>query len=292
MMSSSPQTLLALIETVRRLRAPDGCPWDRAQTHQSLRPYLIEEAYEVLDVLDRIEGPAQLRDEKISGAFREELGDLLMQVLLHAQMASEEGAFDFIEVAGALNEKLIRRHPHVFGEGGAAPQRADGVDSALSTWEKQKAREKAAGTAEGKPAGLLAGLPRALPALQRAHRMIEKVSRVGFHWKSLSGTEDARGAIQKLEEEIAEFKAEATRAKPDPVRVEEELGDALFSLCNCASMLGIEPEIALRRMLERFQSRFSHIETRLHEQGKSPEQSTLEEMDALWNEAKKAVPRG
>jgi MazG family protein len=265
----STEKLAALIETVHRLRAPGGCPWDRAQTHQSLRPYLIEEAYEVLDVLDQIEGDASLKDEKIRGAFREELGDLLMQVLLHSEMTNEQGAFDIYDVAEALNDKLVRRHPHVFGE-----VKADSEETAFQTWEKQKAKEKAG----KKDASILDGVPKGLPTLQRASRVIEKVTKVGFQWK------DLEGPIEKLEEELAELKAELRSG--DKRKIEEELGDLLFSLCNVSYLMKLNPEDALRSTLRKFERRFKHVELRLKEKGKTPEQSTLEEMDGFWNEAK------
>lgn len=266
------QTLLHLIETVHRLRAPGGCPWDRAQTHQSLRQYLIEEAYEVLDVLDRIDSPEKLHEEKIRGAFREELGDLLMQVLLHSEMASETGAFDVYDVAAALDEKLIRRHTHVFGE-----VKADNAESAFQNWEKEKAKERAS-----KPdSSVLDGVPKGLPALQRAARVIEKVTKVGFQWA------DLKGPLDKVDEELRELKQEIQKGAQG--RVEDELGDLFFTLCNVAWMMKINPEDALRGMLERFESRFRYIERKLKEQGKQPDQASLEEMDGYWNEAKRVL---
>jgi tetrapyrrole methylase family protein / MazG family protein len=272
------ERLQALIETVHRLRAPGGCPWDRAQTHQSLRPYLIEEAYEVLDVLDRVEGEKSLADEQIKAALREELGDLLMQVLLHSEMTREAGAFDIYEVAATLDEKLIRRHPHVFGDA-----KADSEETAYQTWEKQKAKEKSA-----KPeASVLDGVPKGLPSLQRAARVIEKVTKVGFQWS------DLEGPLAKLEEELGELKVEVRKLeanKGDETlkrKVEGELGDLLFSVCNVAFLMKLNPEDALRAQLKKFEKRFRHVERRLKEKGKSPEQSTLEEMDGFWNEAKK-----
>lgn len=270
-------SLPQLIETVRRLRAPNGCPWDRAQTHQSLRQYVIEEAYEVLDVLDRIKTADDLKDPKTLANFKEELGDLLMQVLLHAEITKEEGYFDIHDVAAGLNEKLVRRHPHVFGE-----IKADSADSALKTWEKQKQKEKASNP----NASVLDGVPKSLPALQKTARVIEKATRVGFQWK------DLHGPLEKLDEEFNEFKAElaaVTDKKPSPeekARIESELGDFFFSLCNVAHFLKISPEDSLRGTLSRFESRFRHIEKKLKEQGKTLEQSSLEEMDAYWNEAK------
>jgi tetrapyrrole methylase family protein/MazG family protein len=273
--------LLFLVEIVHRLRAPDGCPWDRAQTHQSLRQYLIEEAFEVLDVLDRIDTPEALNDPKNRADFREELGDLLMQVVLHTEMTAQAGAFNLFDVAQTLAEKLIRRHPHVFGEA-----KAGSADAALKSWEMQKAKEKA----QNPEASVLDGVPKGLPALQKSARIIEKVTKVGFQWK------DLEGPVDKLHEELREFEAEARAlekvSKDDPSRAglkkraEDELGDLLFSISNVAYLLKLNPEDALRSTLARFHSRFRHIERRLKEQGKGPEESTLEEMDSYWNEAK------
>jgi tetrapyrrole methylase family protein/MazG family protein len=274
------QVLAELIQTVHKLRAPDGCAWDRAQTHQSLRQYLIEDAYEVLDVLDQVGAKEDLKNEKIRGAFKEELGDLLMQVLLHSEMTSEEGAFDIYDVAQGLNEKLIRRHPHVFGD-----QKANNEESAFQNWEREKAKEKA-----GKPeASILDGTPKGLPSLQRVGRVIEKVSKVGFQWT------DMKGPVDKLDEELTEFKDELHKLEkaaesdrgPARARLQEELGDLIFSLCNVSYLLKLNPEDALRGTIGRFESRFRHVEKRLKEKGKLPQDSTLDEMDGYWNEAKK-----
>jgi tetrapyrrole methylase family protein/MazG family protein len=277
-MTTKAESLLQLIETVHRLRAPGGCPWDRAQTHQSLRQYLIEEAYEVLDVLDRIPDQAALKDEKVNSAFKEELGDLLMQVLLHSEMTNEVGAFDIYDVARGLDEKLVRRHPHVFGE-----QKADSEESAFQTWEKQKAKEKASNPA----ASVLDGVPRGLPALQKASRVLEKVTKVGFQWN------DMQGPLAKVDEELAEMKTEALalekakagspEAETLRKRLEGELGDLFFTL---AYLMKVNPEDALRGTLARFETRFRHVERRLKENGKTPDQSDLTEMDRYWDEAK------
>jgi len=295
MTPSTPESRTALtdlIQTVARLRAPGGCSWDRAQTHQSLRQYLIEEAYEVLDVLDQIESPESLRNEKIRGAFREELGDLLMQVVLHSEMASETGAFDLLEVAATLNDKLIRRHPHVFGDAGARAANSS-EETAFQAWEKQKAKEKASNPT----ASVLDGVPRNLPALQKASRVIEKVTKVGFQWNDMSGP------LAKMEEELAEVKAEivaleALTQAPAPhpeaqaqiatqrQKLAGEMGDLLFTVSNLAYLMKINPEDALRSTLGRFDSRFRHVERRLKEAGKTPEQSDLAEMDRYWDEAK------
>jgi tetrapyrrole methylase family protein/MazG family protein len=279
----NPEALLQLIETVHRLRAPGGCAWDRAQTHQSLRQYLIEESHEVLDVLDQIENSERLKkDENVRMAFREELGDLLMQVLLHSEMASETGAFDIYDVASGLDEKLIRRHPHVFGE-----TKADDAETAFQSWEKQKAKEKAS-----KPeASILDGLPKGLPTMQRVFRVLEKVTKVGFQWK------DLKGPLDKVDEELTELKTEISavdqaRSSGKPVseealkKLEGEFGDLFFSLCNVAYLMKVNPEDAFRMMLARFERRFKHVEKRLKQEGRTFDQSSLEEMDVFWNEAK------
>lgn len=280
-----------LVETIHRLRAPGGCPWDREQTHQSLRQYLIEEAYETLDILDQIDSPAKLQDEKISSAFREEMGDVLLQIVLHSEMTREVGAFDFYDVADALTKKMIIRHPHVFGTDHAANS-----DQVLQNWEKRKAAEKAK---KGLEASVLDGIPKGLPALQRAARTIEKVTRVGFQWP------DMEGPLAKAEEEIGELKAEVLKyekligdlkaagqkesAELDAAREKlgDELGDVFFTLANLAHLTKVSPEDALRRTLQRFERRFRHVEKRLREQDRKPEQATLAEMDVFWDEAKR-----
>lgn len=261
-----------LIETVRRLRAPGGCPWDREQTHLTLRPYLIEESHEVLDVLDSLESGES--PEKWAH-LREELGDLLMQVLLHAQIAKDAGHFDFADVAQTLNEKLIRRHPHVFSDA-----KVETAGEVVTQWEKIKQTERAK---EGKEtrAGVLAKIPKSLPSLLKAFRVIEKVTKVGFQWSDLSGP------LGKLDEEIAELKHEITQKNPNAKRLEDELGDVLFCVANLAYLSKINPEDALRNQLKKFQARFEFIEAELDKRGKKPETSTLEEMDELWNQAKK-----
>jgi tetrapyrrole methylase family protein/MazG family protein len=267
---------------------------------------VIEEAYEVLDVLDQIQTDADLKKDSVRAAFREELGDLLMQVVLHSEMTREAGAFGIDDVVAGLNDKLIRRHPHVFGE-----SKADSVETAFQTWEKQKAKEKSANP----DASVLDGVPKGLPGLQKAARVLEKVTKVGFQW------EDMQGPLAKVEEELAEMKEEvlaleklvqsekaaaAARANPSPSpaaatpsaltsadataaqrkKLESEMGDLFFTLCNVAFLMKVSPEDALRSTLARFESRFRHVERSLKKTGKLPEQSTLEEMDRYWNEAK------
>lgn len=271
-----------LVATVSRLRAPNGCPWDREQTHQSLRKYLVEETYETLDVIDEIglETPLQGRQDPRALALQEELGDVLLQILLHSEMASEVGAFQITDVVRGLREKLVRRHPHVFGDAAAAANSTQ----ALAQWEKQKAAEKAAKKAAG-TSSVLDGLPRDLPALQKTARLIEKVTKVGFQWPTLEGP------MQKVQEEWAELRAEISRAGQDlssnRARIASELGDLLFSLANVGYLLGVESETALRGTLVRFESRFRFVERRLFETGRKPEDASLEEMDRYWDEAKK-----
>lgn len=300
--SPARDSVQAVLATIQALRAPvGGCPWDLKQTHQSLRPFFIEEVYEVIDVLDRMQDAGVVNCEVKAGGggaagaqeashqsahqsaralvqdLKEELGDVLLQILLHSQLAQEAQAFDFHDVAQALNDKLVRRHPHVF-----ANVQADNVDAALQSWEKAKGEEKKQKSGGGAAtASVLAGLPAQLPALQKASRLIEKVSRVGFQWSHL------QGFLGKVEEELLELKAELQKQpQGDLQAIESELGDVLFSLCNLASFLKLDPEQALRGTLRRFQSRFSFVETRLALQGKQPAESTLAEMDALWEWAK------
>jgi tetrapyrrole methylase family protein/MazG family protein len=243
-----------------RLRGENGCPWDREQTHASIKPYLLEETYEVLESIDEND-PAKLE---------EELGDLALQVVFHAQMADEAGLFTIADVLRGINEKLRRRHPHIFGD-----VKADTAQEVLFNWEqiKKLEREKAQGHAS-----LLDGVPRELPALLRAHRLQEKASRVGFDWN------EARQVFQKVEEELAELQAAMESEQPD--RMEAELGDLLFSLVNLGRFIAVNPEDALRKTIARFIARFQYIEEELAKRGTAPGQVTLEEMDALWAEAK------
>ena len=251
------------LEVMARLRAPDGCPWDREQDHKSLKPYLIEEAYEVLEAIDAGD----------TARLREELGDLLLQVIFHCQLAREQGLFDAFEVAQGLAEKMIERHPHVFGEGQARTSA-----QVLRNWEIQKRNGRARnGEKEGKPS-ILDGVPAALPALLRAQRLQGKAARVGFDWK------DAEGPAQKVEEEWAELQ-KAIQQK-DSGAAERELGDFLFAAVNLARKLRVDAEQAAQAAVGRFTARFHHIEAALRARGLSPEQVPLEELDRLWDEAK------
>ena len=248
-----------------RLRGPDGCPWDREQTMRTLRPYLLEETYEVLEAME-------------SGDAREhceELGDLLLQIVFQAQLAGEAGQFEFADVADAITRKLVRRHPHVFGT--AQVRDAEAV---MKQWVALKREEKAE---RGGGQSVLEGVPRELPALARAERLTEKASRIGFDWP------DAAGARAKVDEELAELD-EAIRGG-DTRRVEEELGDVLFALANVARKLSLPPEEALRNAVGRFVARFEHVERELDRQGVPHGRATLEEMDRLWEEAKRILER-
>jgi len=252
-----------LREIVAILRGPDGCPWDRKQTHASLRRYLVEETYETIEAIDADD----------PDALREELGDLLLQVMLHAQIESETGAFDVYDVIAALNDKLIRRHPHVFGDVKAAD-----ADEALRRWESAKAAEKDVGD-RLRPTSVLDGVPRELPTLYRALRFQEKAASVGFDWPDVSG------ALDKLREELGELE-EACRLS-DAARVRDELGDVLFAAVNVARFFGADPDEALARAVRKFVHRFSRIEEAVKKSGRRWDEVSLEEMDAYWRDAKK-----
>lgn len=248
-----------LVAIMARLRAPGGCPWDREQSLASLRPYLVEETYEVLEALE-------------SGSpddHREELGDLLLQVVFQAELRREEGAFDAADVAHAIADKLIRRHPHVFGEAQAA-----GATQALEQWERAKSKEKGGRS-------IVDGVPRALPALLRAQRTGEKASRVGFDWPDVSG------ALAKLREELAEL--EQAVAAGERAAIEHELGDLLFSAVNVARYVEVGAEDALHGAVGRYRQRFQYIERRARELGEDMATMGLERMDALWDEAKRTL---
>ncbi|MBS1958710.1 MAG: nucleoside triphosphate pyrophosphohydrolase [Bdellovibrionales bacterium] len=274
----SLSALKDVLNTVYRLRAPGGCPWDREQTHQSLRPFLVEEAYETLEILDRIKTPADLGNPKIRQNFIEEWGDVLLQILLHAEIASESDAAITIEaIAKYLNEKLIRRHPHVFGE-----VKVDGAKDVVQNWEQIKKAEKGSAA----PVSVMDSVHKGLPPLARTMKLIQKVTKVGFQWP------DLKGPTEKLQEEVDELKRALGDGKNiDAEEAESELGDILFSVCNVAHFLKLDPEAALRSTLRKFETRFRHVEQGLAAQGKKPETSTLEEMDDLWNEAKKRGPK-
>jgi nucleoside triphosphate diphosphatase len=252
----NPRDIATLRAIMAALRTPvTGCPWDLEQNFASIAPYTIEEAYEVADAIQR-GNKADLCDE---------LGDLLLQPIYHAQMAAEEGSFTFDDVIEAVVTKMIRRHPHVFGD---ADAKAKGV--AKGFWEANKAKER-----QGQPKqGLLSSVPIALPGLTRAVKLQSKAAKVGFDWPSVDNVYD------KITEEIAELRA------ADDADKAGEFGDVLFALANVARHLGIDPEAALRATNEKFTRRFAYIETELEKRGREPKDSNLEEMDALWNQAK------
>lgn len=257
-----------LLEIMRRLRTPGtGCPWDLEQTFETIVPYTLEEAYEVADAIERGD----------IGELREELGDLLLQVVYHAQMADEQRAFDFGDVVEAVTAKMIRRHPHVFGDAAA---RSAGV--AKGFWERAKAAEKAAraDNRESETESLLANVPLPLPALSRAVKLQNKAATVGFDWPGL------QPVLAKLKEELREL--DEAIAGDQKGKIEEEFGDLLFVIANVARHLKIDPEAALRGANGKFERRFRYIEQALAARGKRPEDSNLEEMDALWDEAKAA----
>ena len=254
-----------LIEIMAALRHPvRGCPWDVEQTFASIAPFTIEEAYEVADAIER--GGAE--------DLREELGDLLLQVVFHARMAEEAGLFDFGGVVEAITAKLIRRHPHVFGDASALDP-----DEVKALWGRIKADEKRAKLASGeKEPGALDGVPLALPALSRALKLQEKAGKVGFDWN------DAGAVLDKIREEAAEVEAEIASGSAEALS--GEVGDLLFAVANLARHLRVDPEAALRSANAKFERRFAHIERRLAERGRTAEDASLEEMERLWSEAK------
>ncbi|HXY57734.1 MAG TPA: nucleoside triphosphate pyrophosphohydrolase [Methylocystis sp.] len=266
-------TISRLIGIMAALRTPGtGCPWDLAQTSRTIAPYAIEEAYEVVDAIER--GDAE--------DIKDELGDLLLQVVFHARLAQEAGDFAFEDVVGAICDKMVRRHPHVFGLAAA-----DDPEAVTLRWSEVKAAEKAARHAargEPQPSSLLDGVPKPLPALTRAVKLQEKAGKVGFDWPS------AREVLDKIREETAEVEAELAQepGAPTSQALFEEVGDLLFVVANLARKTGVDPEQALRAANAKFERRFHHIEARLAEGGRSPAQATLEEMEALWVEAKRS----
>ena len=268
-----------LVTVVARLRSPQGCPWDVKQTHESLKPYLLEETYEVLDALDHND-PRHLR---------EELGDLLLQILLHAHIEDEQHNFDVEDVIKDLTQKLIRRHPHVFTAEFRKSPRLNS-DQVLSQWETIKQAERSAN--QGRDS-ILEGIPASLPALLKAYQMQKRASRVGFDW------ETPEHVVEKLNEELEELKVETTRAHqaPEPdaaapgsetqAAVEREFGDVLFTMVNAARFLSINPEEALRKANTRFQSRFQSMEQQAAQERRPLQGMSAMEWDALWNAAKK-----
>jgi len=258
--SKAAAAIERLLSVMDRLRDPGGCPWDREQTLRTLTPYLLEEAHEVIEAIES--GDAV--------HHREELGDLLFQVIFQSRIAREEGKFDFAAVCDSISDKLTRRHPHVFGD-----VTVSGSREVVKNWERIKADER---KAKGEERSAIGGVPVALPALVRGERLTEKAAAVGFDWP------DAKSVVAKVKEELDEM-VEAMDGG-DRGRIESELGDLLFATANLGRFLKVHPEEALRGTLRRFEDRFHYIEAQLRARGKSPRESTLAEMDALWDEAK------
>ena len=272
-----PKTFVDLVELMDRLRAPGGCPWDREQTYATLAPFLLEEAYEAFDALEEAR-------EGRPDALREELGDLLFQIIFQARVAKERGEFTIDDIIDGLHNKMVRRHPHVFAD-------VEAADSAevLKNWEAIKAEEKrAAGKTEGDADGsILDGVSQKAPALMEAYQISTKVARVGFDWNSVDEI------FEKLEEEVEEVRVAIEQHKrsadeADHVRVREEIGDMLFVVTNIARHLNVEPEAALKLADRKFRKRFAHIEKRLREQGRSFGDTTVAQLEELWQEAKRA----
>lgn len=255
--SPSGEAFRRLVEVMVILRAPDGCPWDREQTHSTLARHLLEETYEVLEAIDGND----------LDALREELGDLVLQVVFHSEIAFEEGAFTMADVLDEVRAKLVRRHPHVFGD-----TEVEGAEHVLANWERMKREEKGA--------GVLEGLPKALPALARAAKVYRRAIQVGFDF------DGAGGFISKLDEEMAELKAELANSERDTERVESELGDVLFMVASLAQRLAVEPETALRKMLDRFEGRFRGMEEMARRDGRELESLSADEWGQYWEQAK------
>ena len=260
--SEAGELFARFVELIARLRAPGGCPWDREQTHETVKPMTIEEAYEVAHAIDEND------DDELMG----ELGDLLLQVVFHANIAEERRAFALKQIIERVSDKMVRRHPHVFADDGASTS-----GEVLKSWEAIKAEER---REKGKDdASMLDSVHKGLPAVMEAFQMTTKVSRVGFDWP------DADGALVKLDEEVLELR-EAVREKADPKAIAEEVGDLLFVAVNVARLTGVDPESALKAANRKFRRRFRHVEERLRARGRQPADATLDEMDRLWDEAK------
>jgi len=264
--SISLDGVAALVDVMSRLRTPKtGCPWDLEQDHKSLARYTLEEAYEVVEAIEKNE----------TNHLREELGDLLLQIVFHAQISNENQGFTFDEIARAEAEKMIERHPHVFGDRDAAT-----AQDVLRNWEADKAKKRAAeASAEEREASVLEGVSTALPAMTRSLKLQQRAARVGFDWK------DTALVFDKVDEELAELKAEI--AKGNAETIEEELGDVFFVLVNVAKHLKVDPEHALRRTNEKFERRFQYIEKSLKQAGRKIQETSLDEMEKLWLAAKK-----
>jgi MazG family protein len=269
-----PATFNDLVDLMERLRSPNGCPWDREQTYVTLAPMLLEEAYEAFEAVEE----ARTGDP---GALRDELGDLLFQIIFYAQVAKERGEFNISDVTEAIHSKMVRRHPHVFGE-----VKADDAATVLRNWEAMKADERrASGKTENVAGSLLDGVSSKAPALMEAHQLSTKAARVGFDWKTVDDIFD------KLHEEIEELRAAITnhstvKDEGTHTRVREEIGDLLFAATNIARHMQVEPEAALKLTNRKFRKRFNHIEATLYDQGKKFDETTLDELEELWQQAK------
>jgi MazG family protein len=263
-MTTAGEKFQRLVEIMARLRAPGGCPWDRDQTFDTIKPYTLEETYEVLDAIDR-------RDWS---GLAEELGDFMLQAVFFAQMASEQSLFSIEDSLEAINQKLVRRHPHIFGD-----ESAQTPDDVKKIWSQVKAAEKV-GAGHARPASILESVPRAMPALVEAQQVASRAAGVGFDW------ENPDQVIDKLHEELAEF--DQARRNASQAELEDELGDMLFVLVNLARFVKVDPEQALRRTNAKFRTRFGYIERKLAENGKRLEESDIAEMESLWQEAKKS----
>jgi MazG family protein len=278
MSDTAARAFARLVEIVARLRAPDGCPWDREQTLETLRPFVLEETYEVLEAIDRGD----------LDALREEIGDMIFEGVLLAQVCAERGGFTVADSVQSIADKLVRRHPHVFGDA----ERAKTADEVLGRWEEAKARERAAAPGGDGPKTILGGVPRTLPALLRAHEMGTRAAAVGFDW------ERASDVIAKIEEEVTELREASERmtAEPGPAgsestarhrrRIEEEMGDLLFAIANLSRKLGVEPEAALRQADDKFARRFTELERRFAARGESLQQAGLARLDQEWERIK------
>jgi nucleoside triphosphate diphosphatase len=262
MSSGAGSAFQTLVDIMARLRGPQGCPWDREQTLESLRAFLLEETHEVLEAIDR-------GDMK---GLRGEIGDLIFEGVFLAQICTDAGLFTVADSLDAINAKLIRRHPHIFDPGGRPLENPTEV---IQQWEQIKAKEQ---SEAGEERSVLRGLARSLPSLLRAHEIGTRVAAVGFDW---AHTGDV---VSKIEEEVAELRAAVSHE--GPARTEEEMGDLLFSIANLSRKLGIDPESALRKANEKFTARFEALEARLHAEGRSVHDATLEEMEAAWQAIK------
>jgi tetrapyrrole methylase family protein/MazG family protein len=262
-------TLPDLLDIMAKLRAPDGCPWDKKQTHESLLNYLIEESYEFIDAVENKDLPN----------MKEELGDVLLQVIFHAQLAKERGDFDFAGVVQVLSDKLVRRHPHVFGE-----LRLENSEAVEKKWDELKKEEK--GDKAVAEEGGLGRMPKHLPALIKAEKLQKRASQVGFDWP------DYQGPMDKIREELEELRVEATAEKPDADRLESEFGDLLFAAVNVGRFFKLDPEKALARANRKFMDRYARMEQLAHSQGKAIKGMRLSEMDAFWDEAKREEKKG